>query len=208
MDVKSYAKIAGITPERVRQLARAGRIEADIVGGRWEIAVEYEGAQRRVPTRRPLSQQSRAELLRFFVTMKLDHVKGVRKARVAERYRALMAAPSKSWLLLEWWGWEDAEGSFAERNFIRAAKLGDEDWLAAMLAYPDAWPLSNGPIVAARLGDCLLLKGIKVDELARRAKLPVSTVRGIVRYGEGYGFAAKLDLFKVAGLKYSEVYPA
>lgn len=75
MDAKSYAKIVGITPERVRQLARAGRLNAELVQGRWQI--EYEGVMHNSPSRRPLSSQSRSDLLRFFVTMKLDHVKGV-----------------------------------------------------------------------------------------------------------------------------------
>lgn len=127
---------------------------------------------------------------------------------MAERYRELLAAPSKSELLLEWWGWQPPEGTFAERNFIRAAELGDEDWLEAMLQYPDSWLLSDGPTVAARLSDCLHLTGTSVGELARRTKLSEATVRRIVRYGEGHGLFRKLDLIKGAGLKCSEVYPA
>lgn len=167
MDVKGYAKLAGISPERVRQLARAGRIKADIVEGRWQI--EYEGQAHNPPSRRPLSQQSRADLLRFFVTMKLDHVKGVRKQRVAQRYRDLMAAPSKARLLLEWWGREDPEGTFAERNFIYAAQRGDDWALGVMLTYPKGWLLHDPGTFVARIGDRMALLGWSNEELARRA---------------------------------------
>lgn len=203
MEAKEYARIAGITPERVRQLARAHRIDAELIEGRWQI--EYDGSPHRSPSRRPLSQQSRKDMLRFFVTMKLDHVTGVAKQRLAQRYRELMSAPSRAQLLLEWWGWEQPEGTFAERNFIRAAQQGDEEWLAAMLEYPDAWLLSDGPTIAARLGDRMALNGLKAEDLAERSGLAVETVRRIVRYGEGSQFVPKLRTLKAAGLSYSEV---
>jgi len=206
MDAKAYAAIAGITPERVRQLARAKRIKADLIDGRWEI--EYEGRPHRPPSRRPLSQQSRSDLLRFFVTMKLDHVKGVRKQRLAARYRELLAADSKSQLLLDWWGGEDPEGSFAERNFILAAQRGDEEALAAMLTFPRRWLLSDPEAFTARLSDRLTLLGLSYEELADLASVPVSTARTLARKGEGYGFIPKLRVLRAVDLQPTEVHSA
>ena len=206
MDSKTYAEIAGISQERVRQLARAGRLKADLVQGRWEI--EYEGHVPRPPSRRPLSARSRAEMLRFFVTMKLDHVRGVQKARLARRYRELLAAPSKSALLLDWWGGDEPEGTFAERNFIRAAQLGDEDWLQRMLEYPNSWVLQDARISVARLTDRMLLNGMSIDDLTRAADLPRATVRTLVSKGEGFGLVPKLKVYRAADLGYSAVYAA
>lgn len=206
LDAKSYAEVAGITPERVRQLARAGRLKADIFEGRWQI--EYEGHARVAPTRRPLSAQSRADLLRFFATMKLDHVKGVRKQRVAERYRTLMAAPSRAALLLEWWGGDEPEGTFAERNFIRAAQLGDEDALKAMLEFPRGWPLYSAEEFASRFRDRMALLGIDVKSVAETAELPEATVRDLARRGEGHGLTPKLGALRAIDLQPSMVWAA
>lgn len=204
MDPKPYAEIAGITPERVRQLARLGRIDAELIDGRWQI--EYEGEPHTPPSRRPLSTQSRADLLRFFVTMKLDHVKGVRKQRLARRYRELMAAPSKSRLLLEWWGWEEPEGTFAERNFVRAAQLGDESALEAMLQYPRGWPLYDAQEFATRFLDRMVLQGMTVETVAEAIDLPVATVRKIAHSGEGHGLIPKLKMIKAIDLQPTEVF--
>lgn len=206
MEAKAYAKLAGISVERVRQLARAGRIKADRVEGRWQI--EYEGQEHTPPSRRPLSSQSRADLLRFFVTMKLDHVKGVPKQRLAQRYRALLGAPSKSRLLLEWWGGDEPAGSFAERNFIYAAQHGDDQALDAMLTYPRGWLLTDPSTIVARVGDRMTLLGWNNEDLAGRIEVPLDAIQDITRTGQGHGLIPKLRIVRALDMQPVMVHPS
>ena len=199
LTIAEYAASQGISQQRARELARAGKIAARRTGRAWEINTEASPPRF---ARRPLSAQSIDDLLAVIADMNLDSVTGVRKQRAADRLRRLRASESPAALLAQWAGRTPQQPARAhQRAILRAAQLGRDDYLKLVLAEVDSDDLSDPQLLKKRLRDAMQVNQLRADTLAERAGVPAADVQQLLSRGRLKNYGRTARILRTAGLK-------
>lgn len=178
MNVADYADLAGLSPRRVRALARAGTLPAHKVGGRW--VVDAPGPVRRAG-RRPLSERSRRALVGALHTKSLDGLSGQLRARTAERLRLLRTAQDPAELLVDWWAGQAPTHLDGGSNLVVHAIAGNSARVREVLHRPRRAYLRYPSTLARVVRDERAVQGLTRADLADRAGVDRALVGVIER---------------------------
>lgn len=166
MKVAEYAELAGVSPRRVRALARAGAVPAEKVGRQWEVDAPVPV---RRAGRRPLSANSQRALARALHTRSLEGLTGQLRARTAERLRLLRTADDPAELLIDWWAGRAPTELDGGSNLVVHAIAGNKDRVWAVLHRPRQEYLRDASTLARVVRDERAIHGLTRAELADRA---------------------------------------
>lgn len=166
MNVADYADLAGLSPRRVRALARAGALPAHKVGGRWVVDVPRPI---RRAGRRPLSKASRRALAGALHSKSLDGLSGQLRARTAERLRLLRTAAEPAELLVDWWAGEAPTHLDGGSNLVVHAIAGNSARVWEVLHRPRRAYLRYPSALARVVRDERAVHGLTRADLAERA---------------------------------------
>ncbi|MBC9944026.1 hypothetical protein ICL81_05785 [Leucobacter sp. cx-328] len=157
--VASYAAVRGISPQRVRALAKDGMFRAEKHSGRWVVMEDPQSGE--PGTRRRLSEKSQANLIAFLDTLSFDHVRGTERRRLAERLRALESSDSKARLIREYFRGatfgDDVRGGAA---IVLAALEGRDEQVQNVLRLRPQATLGSPGKVAQKLRDVRVLSRV------------------------------------------------
>lgn len=199
LTIAEYAESEGISQQRARELARAGKIAARRTGRAWEIDTEASPPRF---THRPLSAQSLNDLLTVIADMNLDSVTGVRKQRAADRLRGLRALEHPAALLAQWAGRTPERPARAhQRAILRAAQLGRDDYLKLVLAEVDSDDLTDPKLLKKRLRDAMQVNQLRADTLAERAGATTEDVKQLLSRGRLKNYGRTARILRTAGLR-------
>lgn len=178
MDVNEASRTLGVTPRRVRALIEQGRIQARIVGGRWQIDNLDNKLSR---GRRPLSSRSRSELAEAIRTRSLGAVSGQSRARAAARLRELRESSNPAVLISQWWP-DREEGTDAfTRSLVANARAGNNGYIARLVAPRGQRYLRHSRQLSDALKTERAVRGLSQHDLATAAGIPVGVERSLER---------------------------
>lgn len=181
MDVKTFAELRGISPQRVRQLAAAGRIDARRDGRAWVIEHDTPHAP---PERRPLSKSSQTDLLAYLGDRNLDVAPaGYRRQRLAQRVRELRRATNPAEVLRQYFANAEPERGPAGRAIVRAAKRGLDSDVQEALALNSKVALTTPKAISTAARDARMIQGLSRQEVASQAGVEMKTYNGIENRG-------------------------
>lgn len=173
VSVCDYATLQGISPQRVRELARDGKICATKVGRVWVIE---EPTDRSTPKRRPLSEKNQQALLTYLSSYSLRHVQGTERKRLAQRLRELQNAENPAELLREYFANTRLEGR-GPAAIVRAALDGKDRQVQDSLAIAPRRALTDCKAVADALITMRALTGFTPEEIAEKSGVALHTYR-------------------------------
>ncbi|MFD4356095.1 hypothetical protein ACFWPX_26340 [Nocardia sp. NPDC058518] len=178
MNVADYAELAGVSPRRVRALARAGAVPARKVGGRW--VVDAPRPVRRA-ARRPLSEASQRALVRALHARSLGELTGQARARTAERLRLLRTVDDPAELLVDWWAGRPPIQLDGGSNLVVHAIAGNKARVWEVLHRPRQEYLRYPSTLARVVRDERAIQGLARSDLAERAGVDRALVVAIER---------------------------
>ncbi|MFE6920581.1 helix-turn-helix domain-containing protein [Nocardia sp. NPDC057663] len=177
MNVAEYAELAGVSPRRVRALARAGAVPAYKVGRRWVVAAPPG----RRAVRRPLSEASQHALVRALHTTSLEGLSGQLRARTAERLRSLRTVEDPAELLVDWWAGRPPTHLDGGSNLVVHAIAGNKERVREVLHRPRQRYLRYPSTLARVVRDERAIQGLTRSDLAERAGVDRNLVVTIER---------------------------
>lgn len=181
--IGEYARCEGISVQRARELARMGKINAKQVGRSWVVS---KGARRHIAAGRALSPQSQTDLLEYLNTRSFKHVSGHRKTRLAERVRGLLASPNPAGVLCDYFAGQETVQGLGGASIVRAALSGQEDLVRNVFTDIEFREnLTSPSAVSRKVHDARVLRGLSLEQAARRTGLPLSEYRRLESKGEG-----------------------
>lgn len=195
--IADFASSEGISVQRARELARKGMINAKRVGRSWVVV---DSGRHRVPSRRTLSERSRADLIEYLNTRSFEHVSGHRKSRLAERVRALQSSKNPAEILRDYFPDGNIQG-LGGASIVRAAFAGKDDFVRELFAHLELREnLPTPDAVARKLRDVRVLRGLSVGQAAIKSGLPLPEYRRLEARGEArLGNVTAVAAFKAFG---------
>lgn len=178
MNVDQYAELAGVSPRRVRALARAGAVPAEKVDGRWVI---HAPQPVRRAGRRPLSTTSQRALARTLRSRSLNGLTGQMRARTAERLRLLRTADDPAQLLVDWWAGRPPRELDGGSNLVVHAIAGNRDRVWEVLHRPRREYLRDPATLARMVRDERAVQALTRTDLADLADVDRHLVTDIER---------------------------
>ncbi|WP_336086554.1 helix-turn-helix domain-containing protein [Nocardia sp. SSK8] len=178
MNVAEYAELAGVSPRRVRVLARSGAIPAEKVGGRWVITAPQPVRRAR---RRPLSYSSQRALARALHSRSLNGLTGQMRARTAERLRLLRTVQDPAELLVDWWAGQPPPELDGGSNLVVHAIAGNSDRVWDVLHRPRQEYLRYPSTLARVVRDERAIQALTRTDLADLAGVDARLVADIER---------------------------
>lgn len=166
MNVADYAELSGVSPRRVRALARAGAVPAYKEGGRWVVDVPRPV---RRAGRRPLSEVSQRALVRALHSKSLDGLTGQLRARTAERLRLLRTVEDPAELLVDWWAGRPPTHLDGGSNLVVHAIVGNKARVREVLHRPRQEYLRYPSTLARVVRDERAVQGLTRSNLAEHA---------------------------------------
>ena len=177
MDIREFALERGVSERRVRALIANGSVQATKRGRAWEIDSDF--ARTPVPSRRPLSAESRKALSTAIQTRSIASLEGQLRARTAKRIRALREAEDPAALLAEWWGNTAPTIIDATSSMVVRAIAGDHESVRTQLRRRPTLYLRRPEDLAAAVLSERTIRGLSVQALAVNVDLTPRQVRRI-----------------------------
>ncbi len=175
--IVEFAAFRGISVQRARELARQGKVPARREGRRWVIT--RLDTERR--TRRRLGEQTRADLLVYLRTRNLDHVKGMRKRRLADVAHRIRHSEHPAALVREYFDGSPPPQGPSGAAIVRAALRGMDESADFALRAQHKIVIDSAEMLGKRVMDFRMMEHISAVQLAETVRISEGTLRAIER---------------------------
>lgn len=175
--IAEFAAHRGVSLQRARELARQGKVPARREGHRW-IITRLDTVRR---TRRRLGEQTKADLIVYLRTRTLDHVKGMRKRRLADVADRIRQASNPAALVREYFDGAPPPQGPIGAAVVRAALRGLDEAANIALRAQHKFVIDNAAELGKRIMDSRLIRHMTAAQLAAQVRIPERTLRMIER---------------------------